>query len=77
MGTSLRCTYSINEVGDYKLEVYINGRLIDSGPLNVAGYDLSKVRVHPVKVSGVGVPAQFTGKIPINSIVEMFFDVIN
>lgn len=48
-------------MGDYKLEVYINGRLIDSGPLNVAGYDLSKVRVHPVKLFGVNVPAQFTG----------------
>lgn len=28
----------------------------------MAGYDVSKVRVHPVKLQGIGVPAQFMGR---------------
>ncbi|KAI6210499.1 BMA-FLN-2, isoform d [Aphelenchoides besseyi] len=57
--TALRCEYQIAKVGDYRLEIRINGRLIDSGPLTVAGYDVSKVRVHPVRTHGIGNPAQF------------------
>ncbi|KAI6243819.1 hypothetical protein M3Y99_00046600 [Aphelenchoides fujianensis] len=62
--SALRCEFSIRQVGDHRLEVRINGRLIDSGPLTVAGFDLHKVRVQPVRANGVGNPAQFTASPP-------------
>ncbi|KAI1716448.1 hypothetical protein DdX_07503 [Ditylenchus destructor] len=40
---SLLCEYKVPKVGDYKLEIFINGQIIDSGPLSVSAYDPSNV----------------------------------
>ncbi|CAD5230271.1 unnamed protein product [Bursaphelenchus okinawaensis] len=57
----VRCEYTVKKVGDYLLEIFINNRLIDSGPLTVTGYDLNKIKVQPVKDGAPGEPVQFVG----------------
>jgi filamin len=56
------CEYIVSQVGDHRLEVFINDRLIDSGALFVAGYDPNKITIKPVGGSVVGQPVQFMGK---------------
>uniref|UniRef100_A0A7E4VHL6 Calponin-homology (CH) domain-containing protein n=1 Tax=Panagrellus redivivus TaxID=6233 RepID=A0A7E4VHL6_PANRE len=55
----VRVEYVVSTVGDHRLEVFINDRLIDSGHLFVAGYDPRKITITPVGGSSVGQPVQF------------------
>ncbi|KAH7727860.1 Filamin repeat-like protein [Aphelenchoides avenae] len=58
----LRCEYKTRKVGEHRLEAFINGRLIDSGPLLVSAYDPRKIAIQPVAGGVAGSPVQFVGK---------------
>ena len=60
--SGVKCEYTVKTAGDHRLEVFINERLIDSGPLYVAGYDPKKITIKPIGGSTVGQPVQFMGK---------------
>uniref|UniRef100_A0A914CJJ2 Filamin n=1 Tax=Acrobeloides nanus TaxID=290746 RepID=A0A914CJJ2_9BILA len=53
------CEYTTRKVGEHRLEVYINGRPIDSGPLFVSAYDSRKISIKPLAGGAAGQPVQF------------------
>ncbi|KAE9548441.1 hypothetical protein FO519_008349 [Halicephalobus sp. NKZ332] len=57
--SGVKCEYTVKTVGDHRLEVFINERVIDSGPLYVAGYDPRRITIKPIGGTTVGQPVQF------------------
>uniref|UniRef100_A0A915CNU5 Calponin-homology (CH) domain-containing protein n=1 Tax=Ditylenchus dipsaci TaxID=166011 RepID=A0A915CNU5_9BILA len=55
----LRCEYQLPKVGEYQLEIFINGQLVDCGPLFISSYEVQKVFIRPVGDTELGKPVHF------------------
>uniref|UniRef100_A0A183CGQ3 Filamin/ABP280 repeat protein n=1 Tax=Globodera pallida TaxID=36090 RepID=A0A183CGQ3_GLOPA len=60
---TVQCEYILPRVADYALEVYINGRRMDTEPLIISGFDPRRIRVRLKEPEEFrpGKIAQFTG----------------
>ncbi|KAK0403419.1 hypothetical protein QR680_016902 [Steinernema hermaphroditum] len=56
------CEYVVEQVGEHRLEVTIDGRPLESGPLYISAYNADKITIEPL---GGGVPNQ-----PVQFIVD-------